>query len=103
MYIRISVAGFDWDEGNWPKCGRHGLTREEIEEAFHRGPDVHPDIRHSSVETRFLAIGTTARGRWVFVAFTLRIRDGGIRIRPIRARDMHEKEVRRYERQGRRA
>ncbi len=98
MYIRISVVGFDWDEGNWPKCGRHGLTREEIEEVFHRGPDVHPDIRHSSVETRFLAIGTTVRGRWVFVAFTLRIREEGTRIRPISARYMHEKEVRHYER-----
>ncbi len=101
MYIRISIVGFDWDMGNWPKCGEHGLTRDEIEEVFHRGPEVHPDIRHSSLETRFLVIGTTARGRWVFVAFTLRIGGGGTRIRPISARYMHEKEVRHYERQGR--
>jgi predicted DNA binding CopG/RHH family protein len=23
------VAGFDWDDGNWPKCGRHGASRAE--------------------------------------------------------------------------
>ena len=30
----MKVAGFDWDEGNWPKCGKHGVSREEIEEVL---------------------------------------------------------------------
>lgn len=32
--MELSVAGFDWDSGNWPKCGKHGVTKEEIKEVF---------------------------------------------------------------------
>jgi uncharacterized protein len=55
----VSVAGFEWDEGDWPKCGRHGLTREEIKAVFELGPGVYPDPAHSQKEERMLAIGTT--------------------------------------------
>ena len=30
----MRFLGFEWDEGNWPKCGKHGVTREEIELLF---------------------------------------------------------------------
>jgi len=63
LYIHLPVDGFDWDEGNWPKCGGHGLTREEIEDVFLHAPDVFPDVAHSTTETRHLAIGRTAAGR----------------------------------------
>ena len=23
----MKIAGFDWDAGNWPKCGMHGVSR----------------------------------------------------------------------------
>jgi uncharacterized DUF497 family protein len=97
--MSVSVAGFQWDQGNWPKCGRHGLTRVEIEAVFEHGPAVCPDPAHSREEERMLAIGTTPAGRWVLVAFTLRRRGGETLIRPISARYMHKREVEYYERQ----
>jgi uncharacterized DUF497 family protein len=30
----MKLASFDWNAGNWPKCGKHGVSREEIEEVF---------------------------------------------------------------------
>lgn len=93
MQVAGQVAGFDWDEGNWPKCARHGVSKAEIEEVFFRPVLVLPDHSHSVAEPRKRAIGTTAAGRYVFVVFTLR----GRRIRPISARYMHEKEIKGYE------
>jgi hypothetical protein len=26
-----TISGIQWDGGNWPKCGKHGMSREEIE------------------------------------------------------------------------
>ena len=54
-------------------------------------------MAHSTVETRFLAIGRASSGRHVFLAFTWRERNGDRYIRPISARYMHAKEVRHYE------
>jgi uncharacterized DUF497 family protein len=44
-----------------------------------------------------LAIGRGASGRWIFLAFTYRTRGAAIFIRPISARYMHAREVKRYE------
>lgn len=74
-----------------------GISREMIEEFFCGAVRVAPDIRHSSVEDRFLAIGKTREGRAMVVAFTLRLRSGTSLIRPISARFMREKELKRYE------
>ena len=30
----MRIDGFDWDDGNWPKCAKHGLTKEDIESVF---------------------------------------------------------------------
>jgi predicted DNA binding CopG/RHH family protein len=42
----MRFAGFDWDEGNWPKCGKHGVSRAEIEQVLLGQPltmvDPHP-------------------------------------------------------------
>lgn len=89
------LAGFDWDEGNWPKCGKHGLTRDDIESLFAGEVAVHPDPRLD--EERSRAIGHTASGRMAFVVFTLRQIGRKIYIRPISARFMHEREIRRYD------
>lgn len=93
----VTVARFEWDEGNWPKCGRHGVPRGEIEALFELAPSVYPDSGHSQAEERMLAIGKTRSGRFVLVAFTLRRRGGETMIRPISARYMHSKEVEHYE------
>ena len=92
------VAGFDWDDGNRQKMARHGLSTQLVEEVM-RGPlKVAPDPAHSTTEKRFRAVGRSASGeRAVFVVFTLRQRDGATFIRPISARFMHAKEIRRYE------
>jgi uncharacterized DUF497 family protein len=89
------VDGFEWDDGNWPKCGRHGVSREEIESIFLSDPGVFVDPH--ALERRFRAIGVALSARYVFVAFVVRERDDARLIRPISARYMHAKEIRRYE------
>ena len=93
----MRFSGFEWDEGNWPKCGKHGVTREEIELLF-ASARVAPDLLHSQQETRYIAIGRNQAGRAMFVAFAIKQVQGGLHlIRPISARFMHDKEVQRYE------
>jgi hypothetical protein len=90
----MKTAGFDWDHGNWPKCGKHGVSREAIERLFlDGGAVVAPDLKHAtSTESRHIAAGRVD-GRALFVAFAIR----GGRIRPISARYMHPKEASNYE------
>ena len=97
--LNIRVAGFEWDEGNWPKCAKHGVGKAQIEAIFSNSPAVYPDPAHSAVEERFLAIGSSDDGRLMLVAFTLRPAGQKVRIRPISARFMHRKEIEHYERQ----
>lgn len=91
--MSILLLEFDWDDGNRAKCRKHGLTLAEVEGFFYAHPRVAPDPAHSDAEMRFIAVGTTPKGRPAFVAFCWR--DG--KIRPISARYMHDKEARRYE------
>ena len=92
--------GFHWDDGNWPKCGKHGLSRRQIEQVFQVVIHLFPDPQHSDQETRFLAFARIGP-RGVLVAFTVRSIDRRTLIRPISARYMHAKEVEHYERQTR--
>ena len=46
---------------------------------------------------RVRAVGRATTGRYVFVVFTIRMQFGRRLIRPVSARYMHRKEVRRYE------
>jgi Uncharacterized protein conserved in bacteria len=39
----MKISGFDWDDGNWPKCAEHGLSREEVEEVILNEPAVLSD------------------------------------------------------------
>lgn len=91
----MKVAGFDWDEGNWPKCGKHGVSQAEIEQVLMGTPAVLADPHHG--EPRMRAIGKTAGGRYVFLVFVLRERQGQTLLRPISARFMHLKEIQHYE------
>jgi uncharacterized DUF497 family protein len=91
----MKIAGFEWDAGNWPKCGKHGVSREEIEQVLMGTPavlsDPHPD------EPRSRAIGQTDAGRYVFLVFMLRNVKDKTLFRPISARYMHQKEIAHYE------
>jgi uncharacterized DUF497 family protein len=50
-------------------------------------------------EDRRIAVGKTASGRGVFVAFTMRTKGQMRLLRPISARFMHEKEFAAYEKE----
>jgi uncharacterized DUF497 family protein len=93
----IAASGFDWDAGNWEKCQQHGVSIAEIEAVLRGDPRIAPALRRSISEERFIAVGRTPGGRPVFIAFTLRIRDGERLVRPISARYMHAKEIERYD------
>ena len=32
----MKIRGIEWDHGNWPKCGKHGATKDEIEHVLER-------------------------------------------------------------------
>jgi uncharacterized DUF497 family protein len=93
----LPAAGFDWDDGNREKCRKHGVSIAEIEAFFAGAPRIAPDIRHSRLEDRYIAVGRNSRGRAMFVAFTIRNAGGRQLIRPVSARYMHSKEVAGYE------
>jgi uncharacterized protein len=88
---------FDWDDGNWPKCTKHGLTKVEIEYVLSKTPLVLKDKNENLDETRFNAVGVTREGRYLFIVFTFRTISGLRLMRPISARYMHTKEIERYE------
>lgn len=91
----MKIQGVEWDGGNRPKCGKHGVSQSEITRilkyATIRMRDPNPD------EDRFRTAGQTLAGRHVFVVYTYREYADGVFIRPISARYMHEKEVKNYE------
>lgn len=92
----MKISGFDWDDGNWPKCGKHGVSRDDIEQVLSASPAVMPDPHPS--EPRMRAIGKTSTGRYVFLVFMRRDVAGQHLLRPISARYMHQKEIDHYER-----
>src|SRR5262245_22666655 len=87
-------TGFDWDDGNRGKNWiKHKVSDTESEELFFNDPLLTgDDPKHSASEPRFFALGQTDSGRLLFVAFTIR-KD---LIRIISARDMTDKEAKRY-------
>ena len=91
------APAFDWDSGNLAKCQKHGVSIDEIQTLFQSDPYVGRDERHSEQEDRYVAVGRSKTGRAILVIYTLRIRDGAERIRPVSARYMHHKEMRWYE------
>jgi uncharacterized protein len=92
------IHGFDWDGNNWPKCGKHGVSKAEIEGLFAASPLTFPDSIHSNAEERFKAIGKSINGRFVYLNFALRKNPNGeTLIRPISAPFMHQKEIDQYE------
>ena len=90
------IVGFGWDEGNAWKNEKHGVSQSDAEQAFFDAKLlIVPDAGHSATEPRFHALGATVDGRRLHITFTLR--DNGMRIRVISARDMHRRERQYYE------
>lgn len=90
-------TGFEWDEGNSNKNWYlHEVSNRECEEVFFNLPlVVAADNKHAHHEPRYYGLGRTDAKRWLFVAFTVR----GDLIRVISARDMNEKEAKKYDEQ----
>jgi uncharacterized DUF497 family protein len=94
----MKIRGFDWDNGNLLKCEKHGVKRLVIEKLFKmKAVFISPDLKHSDFEQRYIAVGRADNNKPIFVAFTLRHSIDGILIRPITARFMHTKEIKKYE------
>lgn len=85
-----SCGGFDWDKDNLVKnWEKHQVAFWECEEVFFNQPLLlMDDLKHSTTEERFYALGKSDGGRCLFVVFTVRHR----RLRVISARDMSRKE-----------
>ncbi len=96
----MKVGGFDWDAGNWPKCAKHGVTREALETAFAGELVFFKDPFDTSIEARFRAVGEDEAGRKLFIVFCFRVKQGAMLIRPISARYMHVEEVIDYDRRN---
>ena len=94
----MTIAGFDWDAGNWAKCGKHGVSGEEIEQ------DVVGRARRHGRPLPWRTAQAAYRKdvSWalcLFLVFMRRDVGGQTRLRPISARYMHQKEVDHYESQ----
>ena len=96
MISLSQIAGFDWDEGNARKNEKHGVSMAEAEQVFFNAPLlILEDGAHSQQEARLHALGKSDDGRALHATFTLR--QSGLLIRVISARDMHRKERAIYE------
>ncbi len=90
------IVGFNWDDGNARKNEKHGVSMAEAEQVFFNAPLLMlEDAAHSKQESRLHALGKTDEGRTLHITFTLR--QTGLLIRVISARDMHRKERTVYE------
>lgn len=81
---------FDWDDRNVEHISRHGYAPGEVEEVFAGTFDL-----RKTRDGRYVAAGPTLDGRMTIVVFE---RYPGRRIRVITAREMTNKERRRYRR-----
>jgi hypothetical protein len=85
---------FEWDARKAAlNRDKHQVSFEEAGTVF-GDPDAldGPDLRHSGKESRFLRLGRAASGRVLMVAYTIRRRDDGEKIRIISARRASRKE-----------
>ena len=75
------------------------MSQAEAEQVFLNEPIVvNADVKHSTEEPRFHALGQTDTGRRLHVTFT--VRGAGTLIRVISVRDMNRKERASYEQQA---
>ena len=74
--MRSLSAAFGLGQGDRAHCQKHGVSIAEIEALLRGTPQIAPDPKHAHLEDRLIAVGRTARGRPLFVAFTIRERFG---------------------------
>jgi uncharacterized protein len=99
MSLLDDITEFEWDKANIEHIAHHNVTPEEAEQVFFDIDNaLDEDIKHSTVEKRFIIIGKTEKGRLLYQIFTRR----GDKIRIISSRDINKKEVNLYEKATRR-
>lgn len=90
------IIAFNWDDGNPRKNEKPSVSMAEAEQVFFNAPLLLlEDAAHSHREPRIHALGKTDDGRALHITFTLR--QSGMVVRVISARDMHRKERAIYE------
>lgn len=92
----MRISAFIWDENNSEKCLKHGLTLAQIEDFLLSQPTLMDDDTHSDQEPRYIAFGYF-EDRFLFVVFTLRVKDKKLKFRVISARYARAKEIKRLE------
>jgi len=93
---RVRISAFIWDQNNSEKCLKHGLTLAQIEDFLLSQPTLMDDETHSDQEPRYIAFGYY-EDRFLFVVFTLRVKDKKLKFRVISARHARAKEIKRLE------
>ena len=90
---------FEWDPRKASiNLRKHGITFEDAATVFHDPlATYYEDPDHSITERRYLAIGKSAKGKLIHIAFAERL--GTIRI--IQARRLTKNERRQYEEERR--
>jgi uncharacterized protein len=86
---KIEFEAFEWDDGNYLHCQTHGIQVETIEKIFEQQLLYFEDMRNSSSEKRWIAVGESGPRRLVFVAYTIRKIGRDRLLRPISARYIH--------------
>jgi len=86
---------FNWDEGNkYKNWIKHKIKFKESEEVFFdENVFVSVDVKHSTLEERYQALGKTKKNKYLVIYFTVRKN----KIRVISVRHMSRKERKQYE------
>lgn len=95
----IKPIQFEWDDANLEHTAKHGVTRSEIEFVLNNNPMIRPDPYPPEIEQRWRGIGPDAAGDMLFIVFMVKAEADRLTLRPISARRMHEREVKKYDRQ----
>ena len=82
------IESFDWDAGNVDHIARHRISRDEVEEIF--------ESRYYMVrgrDGRYVAIGQTASGRYLYCVLERTGQAGRIRIVTARDAELWERRL----------
>jgi len=89
-------SAFDWDDENVDHVSDHSIRPDEAEDALLDPQRIPAPAYSVRTEPRRAVLGTTTAGRLLLVVFA--IRQG--RIRVVTARDVTDRERRRYRQRG---
>jgi len=85
----LQGRSFEWDQSNYWKPEKHGISLDEVEEVFFNRPLV-----RKGRDKRYYAYGQSDSGKYIIVVFVYK---GNGKIRPITARMMAPNEKNLYQ------